>query len=47
MGWQLSQRALVHSTWITQPPLLRSKLKVMQQAMQFFFVMYTKLDQAS
>ena len=28
MGWQLLQRALDHSTWITQPPLSKSKLEV-------------------
>ena len=47
MGWQLSQRALVYSICITQPPLLKSELEVMQQAMLFLFVMHTKLDQTS
>ena len=28
LGWQLSQRALVHSIWITQPPLSKSELEV-------------------
>ena len=40
MHYQLSQRALVHSIWITQPPLSKSKLEVM-----LFFVMHTTLVQ--
>ena len=45
MGWQLLQRALVHSIWIIQPPLSKSELEVTHQAMVFlFFVMHTKLD---
>ena len=35
MGWQLSQRALVHSTEITQP---QSKHEVMHQAMLFLIL---------
>ena len=35
MGWQLSQRALVYSIWITQPPLSKSKLEVTWQATLF------------
>ena len=43
MDWQLSQRALDHSVWITQLPLSKSKLEVMQQAMLFLLVMCTEL----
>ena len=35
MDWQLLQRALVQLILIIQPPLLKSQLEVMQQAMLF------------
>ena len=39
MALQLLQRgALVHSTQITQPPLSKSELEVMQQAILFLML---------
>ena len=36
---------LVYSIWITQPPLSKSNLEVMQQTILFLFVMHNKRDQ--
>ena len=38
MGWQLSQKALVHSIWVTQPPLSKSELELMWQVMLFLIL---------